>query len=122
VALRRTAQEGLTNAVKHAPGATTTVQLAFTPTAVELTVTDTGRARRPARGPLAHTGGGYGIEGLRERAELIGGTLVAGPLGSGWQVTLSVPEATVQNNEQTAQRAEGPMSDDATSPADCGGR
>jgi signal transduction histidine kinase len=92
VALRRTAQEGLTNAVKHAPGATPKVQLAFTPGEVVLTVTDTGRPDGIAPGPLADTGGGYGIEGLRERAELIGGSLVSGPLGSGWQVKLSVTD------------------------------
>jgi len=91
VALRRTAQEGLTNAVKHAPGATPRVQLTFTTDHVELTVTDIGRADGTAPGSLADIGGGYGIEGLRERAELLGGTLVAGPLGSGWQVRLCVP-------------------------------
>jgi signal transduction histidine kinase len=93
VALRRTAQEGLTNAVKHAPGAATTVHLAFSPAEVMLSVADTGCLDGGAPGPLAHTGGGYGIEGLRERAELLGGTLAAGPRGAGWQVTLSVPEA-----------------------------
>ena len=44
VALRRTAQEGLTNAAKHAPGAAPTVQLAFLPAEVVLTVTDGGGA------------------------------------------------------------------------------
>jgi signal transduction histidine kinase len=95
VALRRTAQEGLTNAVKHAPGTTTTVHLAFTSSRIVLSVTDTGCPDGSTPGPLAHTGGGYGIEGLRERAELLGATLVAGPHDAGWQVTLSVPEAHV---------------------------
>ncbi len=92
LALRRTAQEALTNATKHAPGAAPTVQLAFMRGEVVLTVTDTGRPEGIAPGPLAHTGGGYGIEGIRERAELIGGTLVAGPFGPGWQVMLRVPD------------------------------
>jgi signal transduction histidine kinase len=95
VALRRSAQEGLANAVKHAPGAATTVHLDFTPDQVILTVTDTGCPDGHAPGPLAQSGGGYGIEGLRERAQLLGGTLVAGPQGAGWQVTLAVPEAHV---------------------------
>jgi signal transduction histidine kinase len=93
VALRRSAQEGLANAVKHAPGALTTVHLGFTPDRVVLTVTDTGSPDGRAPGPLAQSGGGYGIEGLRERAELLGGTLVAGPQGAGWQVMLTVPES-----------------------------
>jgi signal transduction histidine kinase len=92
VALRRTAQEGLTNAAKHAPGAVPQVLLAFEPGEVVLTVTDPGGENNGAPGSLADTGGGYGIEGLRERAELLGGTLAAGPQGTGWRVTLRVPD------------------------------
>jgi signal transduction histidine kinase len=104
VALRRTAQEGLTNAIKHVPGASTTVHLAFTPCEVVLSVTDTGCRDGGGPGPLAHTGGGYGIEGLRERAGLLGGTLVAGPHGAGWQVTLRVPEARLANEHVVETR------------------
>jgi signal transduction histidine kinase len=92
VALRRTAQEALTNAGKHAPGSPVEVELAFGPDEIVLTVTDAGAYDGITPGPLAMTGGGYGIEGLRERAELIGGTLVAGPYESGWQVRLCVPD------------------------------
>jgi signal transduction histidine kinase len=101
VALRRTAQEGLTNAAKHAPGSTPNVQLAFRPAEVVLTVTDTGGPHNGAPGSLARTGGGYGIEGLRERAELLGGTLTAGPLGTGWQVTLRVPDDQSRRERET---------------------
>jgi len=55
-------------------------------------VTDTGGIHPSDTDSLAHTGGGYGIEGLRERAELLGGTLTAGPAGNGWQVSLRVPD------------------------------
>jgi signal transduction histidine kinase len=92
VALRRTAQEGLANAAKYSPGATPKVQLEFLSDEVVLTVIDTGGVHNGVPGPLAHTGGGYGIEGLRERAELLGGTLMAGLSGTGWQVTLRVPD------------------------------
>ena len=102
VALRRTAQEGLTNAVKHAPGVAPKVQLAFAPDEVVLTVTDSGCPERRRPGPLADTGGGYGIEGLRERAELIGGTLMAGPLGPGWQVRLRVPDDQRRGEREAA--------------------
>ena len=97
VALRRTAQEGLTNAVKHAAGAPSTVELSFNVDEVVLTVTDAGCHGGAAPGALADTGGGYGLEGLRERAELIGGTLVAGPIGAGWRVQLSVPDGRDRN-------------------------
>jgi signal transduction histidine kinase len=41
---------------------------------------------------LSATGAGYGLTGLRERAELLGGTLHAGPDGSGWTIELRLPE------------------------------
>jgi signal transduction histidine kinase len=59
-------------------------------------VTDTGRT---GGGPaeLAATGAGYGLAGMRERAELLGGTLEAGPYpvgpdGKGFRVWLRIPE------------------------------
>jgi len=91
VALRRTAQEGLTNAAKHAPGSISKVQLEFLDNELVLTVSDTGGDHSGPPGILAQTGGGYGIEGLQERAGLLGGTLTAGPVGDGWQVQLRVP-------------------------------
>ncbi len=51
------------------------------------------RAPRPSR-PRARTGGadgGYGLTGMRERAELLGGTLAAGPTSHGFRVELRVP-------------------------------
>ncbi|GAA3431944.1 hypothetical protein [Kutzneria kofuensis] len=51
-----------------------------------LTVTDHPGSRR------AHvTSGGYGLLGMRERAELIGGELETGPMEDGWRVRLVVP-------------------------------
>ena len=41
---------------------------------------------------LAGAGGGYGLAGMRERAELIGAQLTAGPKGNGWQVSLTIPD------------------------------
>jgi signal transduction histidine kinase len=87
LAVIRTAQEALTNVRKHAPGAAVTIALRYTDGWCELEVTDSGG--RP--GPLATSGGGYGLVGMRERAELIGGTLNAGPAGEGFSVLLRVP-------------------------------
>ena len=43
---------------------------------------------------LADTGGGYGLQGMRERAALLGGTLDAGAVdGEGWRVELRLPAA-----------------------------
>jgi signal transduction histidine kinase len=89
LAVIRTAQEALTNARKHAPGASVTVALRNTREWCELEITDSGGRKEP--GPLAASGGGYGLVGMRERAELIGGTLEAGPGGEGFSVLLRVP-------------------------------
>ena len=84
--LYRTAQEALTNTRKHAPGASVAVELSYPAGRVELTVTD-DQGRRPSHGAT----GGYGLIGMRERAELIGGELEIGPTDTGWRVHLVVP-------------------------------
>jgi signal transduction histidine kinase len=91
LAVRRTAQESLTNAAKHAPGSTPVLHLRFDAEQLVLTVSDDGRPDGMAPASIATLGGGFGLDGLRERARLIGGTLVAGPTDGGWQVVLRVP-------------------------------
>ncbi|WP_224280362.1 sensor histidine kinase [Streptomyces sp. LS1784] len=96
LAVRRTAQEAVTNVRKHAAGARCSVELRYLDGAVELEVRNTrpprGRsAGELAPGALAASGSGYGLLGMRERAELLGGTLVAGPEDGGWRVLLRVP-------------------------------
>lgn len=90
-ALYRIAQEALTNAAKHAAGATVRVELAFGAAEVALTVAN-GPVPDGTPAPLATTGGGYGLTGMRERLEPLGGTLTAGPAGGGWQVTARIGE------------------------------
>ncbi|QIM18088.1 hypothetical protein G7066_04415 [Leucobacter coleopterorum] len=69
----RLIREALTNAVRHAPGATTTVTVHGDQTALTVTVSN-----RPAARPLsALTTGGQGLRGMRERVDLLGGTFVA---------------------------------------------
>ncbi|NUV64100.1 histidine kinase [Streptomyces sp. CAI-85] len=85
--VRRVAQEALTNARKHAPGAKVCVRLAYEAREVTLDVRDSGGSP----GELAQVGGGYGLLGMRERAELLGGSLDAGPGEEGFVVTLRVP-------------------------------
>jgi signal transduction histidine kinase len=87
LAVVRTAQEALTNVRKHAPGARAHVALRYLTGKVELEVTDTGGTETVEE----LGGGGYGLVGMRERAELIDGTLVTGPDGKGFRVSLSVP-------------------------------
>ena len=85
----RVAQEALTNAVKHAPGATRAMRLSYAEDRTTLTVTN-GAAASP-RTELAD-GTGMGLVGMRERVALLGGTLRAGPDSEGWTVELEIPE------------------------------
>ena len=85
-ALYRTTQEALTNARKYAPGAPVNTVLDYEDGRTVLTVTD-----HPGRPPSLLAGGGYGLLGMRERAELIGGELETGPMEDGWRVRLVVP-------------------------------
>ncbi|MER6441787.1 histidine kinase [Streptomyces sp. NPDC001185] len=86
-AVRRVAQEALTNVRKHAPGAKVHVRLEYGEHEVTLAVRDSGGAP----GELGASGAGYGLLGMRERAELLGGSLEAGPDEEGFVVTLKVP-------------------------------
>ncbi|MBO4236567.1 MULTISPECIES: sensor histidine kinase [Pseudonocardia] len=90
----RIVQESLTNAAKHAPGSDVTVRLTDTPdtphsTSRLLVEVRNGPGRRPAAGPGLH--GGTGLDGLRERARAVGGTLDAGPDDDGWLVRADLP-------------------------------
>ena len=89
LALYRVAQEALTNATKHAPGAPTDVRLVYSDKEITLTVTNPICPDRPA--PLAGSGGGYGLQGIRERILLIGGQVDAGPAEDAWEVRARVP-------------------------------
>jgi signal transduction histidine kinase len=83
----RIVQEALTNVVKHAGRAHTTVTLGYRPDALELTIADSGNGA-----PSTASAGGHGLVGMRERAAMFGGTLTAGPRdGHGFEVRASLP-------------------------------
>jgi signal transduction histidine kinase len=84
----RVVQEALTNIRKHAQASRVELRLAYEPRGIRLIIEDfDGCGERPA--PAEGTG--YGLTGMRERAELLGGTLTAGPTDSGFRVELQVP-------------------------------
>jgi signal transduction histidine kinase len=90
-AAHRVVREGLTNVHKHARGAATVVTLTGGP-ATGLTIEVTNR--RPAGGATLLPGSGVGLLGLRERVELLGGTLDAGPCADGgWRLGAWLPWA-----------------------------
>ena len=88
LALYRVTQEALTNVRKHARPERVEVRLDYLPDEVHLAVEDLGV---PAPALAAGSEGGYGLTGMRERAELLGGTLNAAPTGTGFRVLLRVP-------------------------------
>ena len=89
--LYRTAQEALTNTAKYAgQGAGVVVRLTYDQDAVGLVVEDT-RSEGARRTTAGLTFGGYGLTGMRERAELLGGSLTAGPTDLGFRVQLQLP-------------------------------
>jgi len=91
LALYRAAQEALTNARKHAPGAPVTIHLAFKSAATVLVVANGARVDGKGTTQLHGTGGGFGLQGMRERIELLGGEVEAAPSQSGWTVQVAVP-------------------------------
>jgi signal transduction histidine kinase len=93
VAVYRIAQEALTNVRKHAAPAGVDVTLHTTLEAVELIVENDGTAR-----PSPLPGGGYGVSGMRERAERLQGTFEAGPTATGYRVKVWIPTQTSRSS------------------------
>ena len=93
LAAYRVVQESLTNTRKHGGlAATAAVTLRYEPGGLLLQVTDDGLgAAAAADGP------GHGMTGMRERVEMYGGTVRAGPLpNGGYQVTARLPDTGPQ--------------------------
>ncbi|RLK60276.1 sensor histidine kinase [Actinokineospora cianjurensis] len=88
----RIVQEALTNTIKHAgPGAKAAVEVRRVGDRVELDITDIG----PGIPRHGLTAGGNGLIGMRERANVFGGTLQAGPhTDGGWRVRAVLPVTT----------------------------
>lgn len=86
----RVVQECLTNVIKHAPGAHTTVRLRYDPDRLTIHV---GNGAIDVTAGVPHADpGGHGLAGMRERARLYGGALTAGPRpGGGFEVVLVLP-------------------------------
>ncbi|HTI25753.1 MAG TPA: histidine kinase [Kutzneria sp.] len=86
----RLVQESLTNARKHAAGVSRIdVDVRTDDGAVRVRVADDGTGQHSS--PVGGSGG-FGLVGMRERVELLGGSFSAGPTGgSGWTVVAELP-------------------------------
>jgi signal transduction histidine kinase len=82
----RILQEALTNARRHAPGATVDVEIEFSEDTLRLRVRDDGP------GTSQEPADGHGLLGMRERAIMVGGTLTVGPAAQGgFEVVAELP-------------------------------
>lgn len=98
--LYRVVQEALTNVSRYAVGAHTRVRLCWEPAAVEVSVVDDG-----GHPVIDSPGGGYGLEGIRERVAAYGGTVLAGPVGNGFEVRVRLPSASTARPVDSAAEA-----------------
>jgi len=88
LAVYRVVQEALTNAVKHAGGATTEVRLEWGDDALDLRVADRGDGGASPQLP----GAGHGLMGMRERMRVFGGDVQTGPRpDGGFEVAARLP-------------------------------
>ncbi|MFJ8073717.1 sensor histidine kinase [Streptomyces sp. NPDC096176] len=84
----RIVQEALSNAIRHAPGASVRIELAHTDPGLRVRIINT--APRGAAPPSPGTG--HGLLGMRERAAMLGGDLATGPTpDGGYEVTALLP-------------------------------
>jgi signal transduction histidine kinase len=92
----RIAHEAVTNAVRHARPRTLEVDVRFEDQALELRVRDDGTGFDPGRYLEARDGNHFGLVGLHERTQALGGALAirSSPGGGGTEVTCRVPYDT----------------------------
>ncbi len=98
----RAVQESLTNVQKHGQGVKQIqVRLDYSTENVSLAVTDDGE--KPTEGFMGQTG--FGLQGLRERVDQLGGTFCCGPGTSrGFQVNVTIPLEELQDDSTPAGR------------------
>jgi signal transduction histidine kinase len=92
VTVYRIVQEGLTNALKHAPGSVTQVGITLAADRLNIEIVSTGdQLDRTPINPPGQSGSGRGLTGMRERVNLYGGHIAAGPIDTGWRIAATLP-------------------------------
>lgn len=105
----RAVQEALTNVVRHSGSDRARVGIDYGPSALVLEVTDDGR------GTVGPPTPGNGLTGMRERADLVGGTVDAGPAeGGGFRVRVALPVDGVPAQGQGGPEERGEHGDPGT--------
>jgi signal transduction histidine kinase len=101
LAMYRIAQESLANIAKHAPGAASRITLTASRTASTLNVVNE-LPRRVDEQPVTY---GRGLRGMKQRIELLGGTIDIGPGRDGWSVAVRVPSGAHEADTPTRMHA-----------------
>ncbi len=112
LAVLRLCQEGLANVARHAgPGAAARLSVRLDGATVRVEIADDGgRDVPPPERPAAVRSGGYGLIGMTERVELLGGRLQAGPVpgGRGWRLLAELPSGPPPAAEPVPGAEPGP--------------
>jgi signal transduction histidine kinase len=117
LAVLRLTQEALTNVAKHAgTAAQARLRVAVTDGDLRWEVSDDGGGGRPDTSPPP-PGGGHGLTGMRERVEVLGGTLEAGRHGEGWRVRTVLPADAATTGSRPPSPAASPAASGAVEPA-----
>ena len=101
LAMYRIAQESLANIAKHAPGAASRMSLTTSCSAARLNVVN----ELPGGGDDRAVTYGRGLLGMKQRIELLGGTIDIGPGCDGWSVEARVPSGAHEAEMPTRMRA-----------------
>ena len=88
LALYRITQESLANIAKHAPDAKSTVMLTISRASARLTIVNQLPVTVAVSAPASE---GRGLRGMRQRVELLGGSIEVGPSDDGWSVGADIP-------------------------------
>jgi signal transduction histidine kinase len=105
-AVYRMVQEALTNVARHARASAVQITLGHTDDELELTVEDNGTGFAQQASPRA---GSFGLLGMRERADLLGGRLELGNApGGGARLTVRLPLSGLRQAPATRRTGEGP--------------
>ncbi|MFF5566271.1 sensor histidine kinase [Streptomyces sp. NPDC012623] len=92
----RIVQEALSNAMRHAPGSTASVEIGYVLSGLGLRIVNTAPSRLVKPSP----GAGHGVTGMRERVTMLNGEMTAAPTeDGGYEVAAFIPVAVVRDGD-----------------------
>ncbi len=98
--LLRIGQETVTNVVKHSGAAQVKIKLHFNPNTVVLQINDNGKGFNPESSVGPKDGGHFGLLGIRERTERLGGQVsITSTPGAGTMIRVEIPINSTSGNQ-----------------------